>query len=828
MARKSLLYYLFSKEKRPLYEDAIGNVQQGDPGNYTKPDGQPAHLRLSPRGWKNTVIKYARNIKYWGLFRDFTVPMDFVGDGAKILKNRMWMFGIECICYLGILRLDRITTPYNYENYFLSELNFSKYKQNQRGVTVEALEGGLIKLFKANEGTVYDIPVSDDPEKFRVKMDGKTFDYSTTYLVIPQHIAGTVNYYLGMINQGGEGNLPYMIFEDVMQQASAVYPNDAWFLNSDGAPIARNIRVHGFIEVYFDKTSGPVLRVETNDGGTGGFPQYELLNLSASPRAAGSREILAFDQTFSLPANTRINMKIFGGNPVDPSTQFTVDSGEIKIDYEYRYDTTWTDCIYPLRALDRIINKMSAGQYTVVSDWLSTKKDDALTCGDALRNLPHATMKSSLQDWFKSINHYGIGLTVENNVLRIEPFSYFFKNTLTADLGEVAAAEISVAEDLLISTIKVGQEPNDYEDVNGRDEPNQSQQWTTPGTRVIKELDLLSKYRKDSLGVELARIQRIFKDTTDARSDNDIFMLNITTENTAEEQNFLAEVTEEVDYAGGAAALVIHQNLSIGTGFTANTAKTEYTYGAGPTQSVNVDLTITPAGGGVANITVNLLQNAAVVASMLVAPGATGNLSTPLNLAAGDVLSVQIDDFVTAVTIEESEISFAYVPVPDFELNRPAFDDISGILHPETAFNVLYSPKTVLLNNGSYLRSLFPFLDGEKIKFQSADKNKELSYTLDGVTVTEKEDIQIGTLADRLFLPFYFNFTTKLPINVLALIQTNPYGRIRFTVEGVLFEGFLFDGGVKPGTEEKQNWKLLCAAYVNDVATDLSTFKLAA
>ena len=62
--------------------DDAGHVQEGDPGNFTKPNGQPARLEFAPEGWRDKLVKYARNIKYWGLFRDMTVPMKFVGDGA--------------------------------------------------------------------------------------------------------------------------------------------------------------------------------------------------------------------------------------------------------------------------------------------------------------------------------------------------------------------------------------------------------------------------------------------------------------------------------------------------------------------------------------------------------------------------------------------------------------------------------------------------------------------------------------------------------------------------------------------------------------------------
>jgi len=45
----------------------------------------------------------------------------------------------------------------------------------------------------------------------------------------------------------------------------------------------------------------------------------------------------------------------------------------------------------------------------------------------------------------------------------------------------------------------------------------------------------------------------------------------------------------------------------------------------------------------------------------------------------------------------------------------------------------------------------------------------------------------------------------------MALIKANPYGKIQFTVDGEIFYGFLFDGGIKIGMQDTQVWKVLSA-----------------
>lgn len=82
----------------------------------------------------------------------------------------------------------------------------------------------------------------------------------------------------------------------------------------------------------------------------------------------------------------------------------------------------------------------------------------------------------------------------------------------------------SVDTSVIYSTVTVGYDKKDYESVNGRDEFNFNNTYTTGCTVTDKTLSLLSKYRADSYGVEFA-IQKQTKDTTDTTSDQDVFFI---------------------------------------------------------------------------------------------------------------------------------------------------------------------------------------------------------------------------------------------------------------------------------------------------------------
>jgi len=770
MPLKSLIYFLFNKEKAPLYEDEVGNIQEGDPATYQRPDGQLAKLQHSPEGWKDTLIRYARNITYWGMFRDYTVPLKFVKDGANILKNRMWLYGVEAICYIGILRFDRLTTPYNYEDYYLSEINFTKYKQTQTGVTVEALQGGLTKVYKANETTVYEMGIQTDTEHVNIITDGGKFDFTRTFTMMQdQKAIDTDTYWLGLIQTAYEGNPGNDVsWKDVFFGSTSVYPNEDWLGRFD---VVQDILIEGKIRIEYKQNITVIVRAEDNDGQTsGGTTQYNLVN-----QAGNTNDIkdLLISQAISMPAGHRLHIRHTMFNPVNTGHHYTILSGEIKISYAYRFQTTYTRALYPYRLIDQIVRKMSDNQFWAVSSWLEPKKDIVITSQDALRKIDGAIIKTTPMDFFTSVRTLpadasggGAGLTFEDDKLRIERFDYFFQDEEIMDLGEVKNAELSVAEDLMFNTIKVGQEPNEYQDANGRDEPNQSQLWNTPITRIIKELSLISKYRKDSLGVDQARTNFENKTTTDNKSDNDTFFLHVETDPTP------IEVTVSFVAAGNYMIAPLALNFTVGE--VINLSGTANNNGAQTVVSLDV-----VGGGRKVELSAAVVDEANVLATL---------------------------DFVDH---------------PYFNLARPAYTAITGIPHPDEAFNVELSPKKALLSNGSMIHSCIDLMDDKLIKFQTADKNKELSTTLAGVTVTEKEDIQIGSLAARKFRPYYINFITKLPQATLAQIQAKPYGWVRFTVQGEEFKAYLFDGGFKPATLDAQTWKTL--SYKDN---DLTKFSL--
>lgn len=762
MQNKSFIFWLFNKDKKALYFDKIVREATG----ILKPDGQPAHLEYSPDGWKDILVKYGRNIKYLGLFRDFTAPMNFKKDGARIVKDAMWKLGMEAIIYLGISKLNRTVYPPKYEPWYVGELDFSKFDQKKSSVTLNVMEGGMSKYLKAYENTTYEIPVDEDPEAQIVVMDGLPFSnrieysiYNDTEFYTRDGKTWTIG--IGTISQ--DGSTEGILNQDQFRQELDI---DQYFMIDDTKSIFPNITgTISIIKYHVADRENIKFFIRKTNKLTGVNTDYVIWN----GEPADGPHSYDFDFTIPLIPSDRLFLVVTPDNVGLAFPYFQITGGSMVVTYEVTFQQTFIKALKPLRLFQKIVEKMTESRYTASSSYLDSMTDLLITSGSAIRNhegennsVTGSIIKTSISEFFSALNIRGIGMGIENDVLIIEKTSYFFQNGISMELGEVSEFEVNVAEDLIFNTIKVGYANQTYDEVNGKDEFNVTQNYTTPHTRIVKELDLTSPYRADAYGIELMRLNLDGKDTTDNSADNDTFLLNVKQGGT-------------YTYYSG--------NLS----YNANGAHT---------------ITIPVVVGPVASITLAGTLNS----------GTYTVTNTSYLIAGSTILTV-----TATLTSGNENAVITTSSTTLYRLNRPAYSSITGLLHPAKMFNIELSPHRNLLNNGDWIHSILDFQDMNFIKFQSGEKNSDLSTTLAGVTITEKADIQIAQLPPKLFRPYYFSFKVPTDFNFLKTVAANPYSKIGFTYNGEKYYGYLFDGGVQPATRDVNSMKLLCAPE-----TDLS------
>jgi len=149
----------------------------------------------------------------------------------------------------------------------------------------------------------------------------------------------------------------------------------------------------------------------------------------------------------------------------------------------------------------------------------------------------------------------------------------------------------------------------------------------------------------------------------------------------------------------------------------------------------------------------------------------------------------------------------------DRQLNASA----TGLLTPETVFNLSLSPKQCLYRKKEFLKSCLYWHDADKLVFQTTDKNAEVAVGdyYSGINVVEKSDVLIGDMGERYFIPLLIEGNAPTPENTLQLLEQNPKKTARLTINGTEFKGIPMKTGVQPETNAAQAIQIMCAATID-------------
>ncbi|WP_346320766.1 hypothetical protein [Chitinophaga sp. YIM B06452] len=717
---KKFLTYLIDSDKRS-YEVNENNLQ-------VVVRGIPTPLKWTFDGWEDTVFNWTRHSTYWGMTRSWSIPIRFVKDGAQILWSLAASKGVESQITFVMQRRD--SNDGVFKTIYTGEVNLPDIVKEDHFVEVRLLEGGLTKDIKANEGTTYEFPVSAGVD---LTIDGILLRNASNSLLVGGNIPFTYGNHLPQIDFiGSEGNV-----EDNTRSTSLhtfgnvtdgdiAGTNDPYYEADATGPVSLKWNWSFRSAYYFQELSFPFphlhgpdpnLRIKVDiriyNGGTlkSATTVYSTSNASEAgqvidynpptpPVFAPVTHKIQGEQEFNLDAGDQVYFLVWGSPWKQDAgaltggiewVRFYYDVLDSEMSISAGYSTiappTTIKALPALTLYKQLVSQMTGGSFEAVSDYLSNElKGLLITSGDAIRGIGGAVVKTNFKDFFAAINAtrnigFGVEVRSQKEVAVLERKSYFFQNEPIVTLGEVSGHKVSFAQDLVYNTISVGYENQTYDDLNGRDEFNVTQQYETALKKVVKRFELLSPYRADMYGIEFTRRNLEGKSTTDNTADSDVFIID-------------AEETEPGKY-------IIH---------------------------------------------------------------------------------------------------------------RIAYDTITGLIAGNTAFNVELSPKRMLLQHGNFIRSFIDKGDTTYIRYRTGNKNSKLSTTLNGVTISESGDVQVGALDDPLFIPWYAEFEAPVPSDLPDKIDVNSYGVIPYLKNGRVVEGLVMDVGMKPVTNDAMVYKVLLTA----------------
>jgi len=511
-------------------------------------------LQFAPQGWRDETLRWERGFKYWGVMQSFSLPLEFVRDGAKILRYLYFTFGVDAEVQFYIEMLDRSIATYGYAAHYEGDVDFSTFMDKSDFVSVQIAENGFIGKLLAKESTEIEIPVTTNADVVWVRMDGIDLQARARYTGIIQpdnsHVLQTTSGY----------NIPFL----------------QWFMtegyaNGDIYPKGSGENF-GAYNSFYTQVAGGVISLAMG-------PQYMIHNTNASlsydVRLTGTFKIQSFN---NLLVNTTMRLRAFrfvigtatilqdhslvDGATIGPSSAVTdelaidstitlapdegliilfyypgstnnvdarVLSFDLSVEWLNKVKQTYIPALKPKTVAEALVAFIDPDA-TLSATPLDDYEDYLLTSGDALRLLDNATLKTSWQDAYTAFDmliHLGFFFDKANNTAEIRYRADVFDSGTTIDLGDVNELEIKPHTALMFGRMKTGYKAKTYNELNSKEEFNTQYEFQSPLDRVTAALDMTSPYSADMTGIELTRANLTNKKLADNESDNERFWVHI-------------------------------------------------------------------------------------------------------------------------------------------------------------------------------------------------------------------------------------------------------------------------------------------------------------
>lgn len=525
-------YYFLDEEGKSYYVDGAGNI---------KLSGVPLALEVGPDGWQSTSIRWTRNAQGFGNVRSYTTQYKYVLSAAKILRHFMYTQGTEGKLYLLVLMLDKsFGGGWKYRKLLKSELDFATAEDDQYSVAINAMEGGLIKLLKANENTQYDIPLFDNDEVI-LKHDGVDIETSGRF-----NMVDGVQYAYSMYGAGlypsvtftaEEGRAPGIDFKtqslaprSAMQDLAT---NENWLIqNTNEFPV--DVKLSGVIKwkCVFNSIGSAAFRMRFRLASRGLIGQEDFVFTPISELITGETHTHEFELIIPMAPLDKLYIEhVIGGVPtgaIDTIVEYLPDSF-IKAFAVARKPATNVNAFTPKVLGQKILDRIAGPGYVFTSPVLETKYRGLLvTSEDALRGLEKPHIRTSWNDFFNSYNvPCGLTWVAEGRTLRVMPKAEAFGETEVLNLGDaVNDAVLKFSDAHSYNTVLIGYPEMKYQDANGRFEYNTTVQWTSAVARVVKELKLVSTYSASIYDQEFTRINFEAKETTNSETGTANFFID--------------------------------------------------------------------------------------------------------------------------------------------------------------------------------------------------------------------------------------------------------------------------------------------------------------
>lgn len=536
MQGSDYIFLLQDKEHRFYKFTPTGVVLSADP--YV--------IDFSPQGWQDIDVDNVRNKTYWGIDRTVSAPLQFVNDGAAIIKYIIYSKGPETEVYLtiGLQKLDfnpGVDFGFWYKELVSLQLDLSSAVHTGPRVSVATLEDGLSKYLKSNENTRQEYPLSD-PERILVKMDGINLHEKLNYANIDAFdiSAGLDNgKMLPCVFSGHDGDSTGVVYQSEDYKSISLASNPANegqsnFMAKNVSQVSLMITVSGLVQLICTQRTASVagsnIRLITQKNGA------QVTNNQIAPIFDQVPGVLrSFPFSFTVPLNPGESVFMFDNfNIIGTSCtyQFTKES-VFNISFLTRHPDTYIPAFRGQYLWNKLIADVTENNLTAeLSAYLLANKNIVFTSGNGLRLLDGASVKIQFSEFFQFYNCYdAVGIIEKDGKVDIARKEDLVDaaNSIHVEAA-VNSIKISFAKEYFFNELEIGYPDldNDIGVLNGNAETNTGMLFSTGTSISPARLDKVSKAVKTSpYEIEKIRITTFSKDTTDFKDDNSLYAIAI-------------------------------------------------------------------------------------------------------------------------------------------------------------------------------------------------------------------------------------------------------------------------------------------------------------
>lgn len=501
-------------------------------------------LEYAPKDKDSTKITEERKFTYHGVYRKYSTPVEFVEDGAHILRHIFNTQGINGVCWFRIDVFDSSVSVNDFVEEYRGDIDFSRYDSGRYIVKVEMMEDGFPSKLVSQESTEYELEMADSTEKIWVKIpsidlkfkqrwETALYEESNDFFTFSASTYEGTNQNLGIFNDNPTAS-PHSLIEldaDSPSSVDVTLTLDYSFMftllgsPSLGSPYKAqifytviDIASNTTVNTYYVTNTTPYLAIPTPFNYT-----FTASHVQAITLAPGQRIRLEVDMKMMATS--------YAGMPLAWGFWICKNMGTVlKVEVDYHTP----DFYIPMRSLTSVgtelVNNIG-DDTTFVSDLFDTDYPNLyLTSGDAAINLPKSKLKTTFADFWKSVN--GILCTTMQydrvaDEARIENRIDSYDLTEITDVGAVSGMTYNPLTEEQWTNLKIGYENQTYDDINGKDEPNQTTSYKSPLRRTLGDKDLKSSYRSDHYGLVFHCLNLNDKTETDSEPDNNIWVVDV-------------------------------------------------------------------------------------------------------------------------------------------------------------------------------------------------------------------------------------------------------------------------------------------------------------